>query len=106
MVDLVCCLTSLSFFDIPLLYYYVNLSIYIYIYIIYIYIYIIYIYIYIYIYICILFWYFSFTVCKVFWGDSFVILLAILLRMKSLVASGVFWIALFEAVLNASVADC
>ena len=35
----------------------------------------------------------------------FVISLAILLQMKSPVASAVFWITLFEAVLNASVAD-
>ena len=38
--------------------------------------------------------------------ETFVILLAILLPIKSLVAYAVFWIALFEAVLNALVADC
>ena len=37
--------------------------------------------------------------------ENFVILWAIFLPLKSPVASGIFWIALFEAVLNASVAD-
>ena len=38
--------------------------------------------------------------------ESLVILLAILLPIKSPVASAVFSIALFKAVLNASVTDC
>ena len=38
--------------------------------------------------------------------EAFVILLAILLPIKSPSASAIFWIALFEAVLGASVADC
>ena len=38
--------------------------------------------------------------------ETFVNLSAILLPIKSPVASAVFWIALFEAVLSASVADC
>ena len=38
--------------------------------------------------------------------DTFVILSAILLPIKSPFASAVFWIALFETVLIASVADC
>ena len=37
---------------------------------------------------------------------AFVILSPVLLPMKSLLASADFWIALFEAVLRASVADC
>ena len=37
--------------------------------------------------------------------ETFVILSAILLPIKSPVAPAVFWIALFEAVLHASVAD-
>ena len=37
--------------------------------------------------------------------ETFVILLTILYLIKSKVASAVFWIALFEAVLNACVAD-
>ena len=41
--------------------------------------------------------------CKFF--ETFVILLAILLTIKPAVASAVFWIALFEAVLYASAAD-
>ena len=46
---------------------------------------------------------------ELFCGDvceTFVILSAILLPVKSPVASAVFWIGLFEAVLGASVADC
>ena len=42
--------------------------------------------------------------CEFF--DSFVILLANLLSIKSPVAFAGFWIALFEAVLKAVVADC
>ena len=41
--------------------------------------------------------------CEVF--ETFVILLAILLPIKSPVASAVFWITLFEVVLSASVLD-
>ena len=47
-------------------------------------------------------------VIEIFCGDffyAFIILLAILLPVKSPVASTVFWIAVFEAVLSASVAD-
>ena len=52
------------------------------------------------------------TVSEVFCGEGLenfnfrVILLAILLLIKSLVASAVLWIALFEAVLSASAAYC
>ena len=38
--------------------------------------------------------------------EVFVILSAVLLPIKSSAASAFFWIALFEAVLSASVADC
>ena len=38
--------------------------------------------------------------------ETFVIPLAILLPIKSLIASTVFWITLFEVVLSAPVADC
>ena len=44
------------------------------------------------------------TVSELFWGDSFetfVILLAVLLPIKSPVASAVFWFSLFEVVLCA-----
>ena len=41
-----------------------------------------------------------------FFFEILVILSAILLPIKSPVVSAVFWIALFEAVLNASGADC
>ena len=90
-------LTNLLFFDIPLLYYYINLrssiiksgNIYLSlgIYLLY-----------------------SFATvselfcCKVF--ETFEILSTILLQIKSPVASAIFWIALFEAVLSASVSDC
>ena len=85
------CLTNLLFSDVPLLYYYISLN--------------------------------SSITCRLFSGDMYlsfgvsdsslvslfcervedffetlVILSAILLRIKSPVASGVFWIALFEAV--------
>ena len=100
MVDLVYCLTNLLFFDIPLLYYYTNLN--------------------------------SSIICCLSSGDMYlflwvvistsssvssfgnflldflealVILSAILLPIKSPVASAVFWIALFEAVISASVAN-
>ena len=81
MVDLVYCLTSLLFFDIPLLYYYINLRS------------------------SIMFCLFSGDIClsvsisvslsvsEVFWGkflETFVILLAMLLPIKSPVASAVF----------------
>ena len=79
MVDLVYCLASLLFFDLPLLYYYINLNLSI---------------------ICC----FSSrdiclsfgipvsrsTVSEVFWVDFFVILLATLLPIKSPVASAAF----------------
>ena len=48
-------------------------------------------------------------VSELFLGEvfgTFVILPAILLPVKSLVASAVSWIALFEGGLSASVADC
>ena len=48
------------------------------------------------------------TACELFWGeplDTVVVLSAILLPIKSSVDSAVFWIALFEAVLSAFVAD-
>ena len=48
-------------------------------------------------------------VSELFFGEVFetvVILSAILFRIKSPVASAVFWIALFKAVLSASVASC
>ena len=64
------------------------------------------------------FWYFSIkswifcftftTISRLFCGellDALVILSAILLPIKSLVTSAVFWIALFEALLSASIAD-
>ena len=38
--------------------------------------------------------------------ETFVILTRLLLPIKSPVASAVFWTALFEAVFNASIADC
>ena len=49
------------------------------------------------------------TVPELFCGEdfeTFAVQLVILLPIKSPVASAVFWIALFEAVLGASVADC
>ena len=104
MVDLMYYLTNLSFFDIPLLCYYINLEWWI---------------------ICCLFgryasfvWHFSiksYIFCFTFkcfwtilWWTSwyFVVTSAILLPAKSTVASAFFWIALFEAVLSASVTDC
>ena len=99
MVDLVYYLTNLLFFDIALLYYYINLGW------------------------SIIFFLsfgdiylslsislsFSFViVSESFCGEllkTFVILLGILLPIKSPVASAVFWITLFEEVLSASVAD-
>ena len=45
------------------------------------------------------------SVCESFTGEFFVVLLAVLIAIKSLVASAVFWIIGFEAVLNAAVAD-
>ena len=97
MVDLIYCLTNLLFFDIPLLYYtYLNSSIILYLFSGDI--------------------YFSLGVSISFLAWSFceynpfenfcvtlVILLAILLPTKSPVASGIFWIAYFEAVFIASV---
>ena len=80
MVDLLYHLTSLLFFNIPLLCYYFNLRSSIF--------------------------YLSFG--DIFCGDVFetcVIFSAILFPIKSPVASAVFLIALFEAVLSASVAD-
>ena len=50
-----------------------------------------------------------FSVSEVFFGEvleTFVTFSEILLPMKSAVASVIFWNALFEAVLSASVADC
>ena len=100
MVYFVCCLTSL-FIDIPL-FYYINLRS------------------------SIILWLCSEDICLslyislsipvfsssfatgLFCGEvleTFLILSAILLSIKSPVASAVFWIALFEAVLNASIAD-
>ena len=97
MVDLMHCLTNSLFFDILLLYYYTSLN--------------------------------SSIICSLFAGDmclsfgasdsslaslfcgfldfleTLVILSAILLPIKSPVSSAVFWIALFEAVFIASVAD-
>ena len=49
------------------------------------------------------------TFSKLFCGkvfETFVIPSAILLPIKSPVASAVFWITIFEVVLSASVADC
>ena len=65
----------------------------------------IYIYIYVYIYINISIS--SFCECKSLenFFERFVILSAILLPIKSLVASAIFWIALFEAVFIPSVVD-
>ena len=90
-------LTNLLCFDIPLLYYYINLrssiirsgNIYLSlgIYLLY-----------------------SFaTVSELFWCEvfeTFEIISTILLPIKSPVASAIFGIALFEGVLSASVADC
>ena len=42
-------------------------------------------------------------VWKIVWGEFFVILMII--SVKSPVASGIFWIALFEAVSSAPVVD-
>ena len=97
MVNLVYCPTDLLFFDISLSYYFINLNL--------------------------------SMICSLFSGDiyiflqvylfclkpllkyfcafgTFVILLAFLLPIKSPVASAVFWIAFFEAVSSAYVADC
>ena len=49
------------------------------------------------------------TISKLFGGkdiDTFVIMWAILLAIKRSIVSAVFWIAPFEVVLNASIADC
>ena len=49
------------------------------------------------------------TVSELFYGEvlaTFVVSVAIKLTIKSPVASAVFWIDHFEAVLNASIADC
>ena len=49
------------------------------------------------------------TVSEIFYGETietFVNLLSILLPIRSPVSYNVFWIALFEAVLSALVADC
>ena len=99
MVDLLYYLTSLFFFDVTVLYYYINLRS------------------------SIIFWlssgdiYLSFgislscsfvIVSELFYNErlgTFVILLAILLPIKSPVASAVFWITFSELVLSASVAD-
>ena len=51
----------------------------------------------------------SLLVSELFFGGSFealVILSAVLFPIKSPIASAVFWIAPFEAVLSASVAEC
>ena len=51
----------------------------------------------------------SLFVSKLFFGEPFdalVVLSAILFPIKSPFASPVFWMTLFEEVLNASVADC
>ena len=95
MVDLMHCLKNLLFFGMPLLYYYTNLNSSI---------------------ICCLFsgdMYLSFgasdsSLASLFCGfldflETLVILSAILLPIKSPIASAVFWIALFEAVFIASV---
>ena len=97
MVNLMHCLTNLLFFNIPLLYHYTSLNSSI---------------------ICCLFpgdMYLSFGVSdssltSLFCGfldflETLVILSAILLPIKSPVASAVFWIALFEAVFIASAVD-
>ena len=100
MVDILCYLTNLLFFDIRLLYCYINLIS------------------------SIIFCLFFQDIClsfgislsnlsviasELFWGEffeAFVILPALLLPIKSPVASAVFWIALFETVYNAFVAGC
>ena len=98
MVDLVNCPTNLSFFDIPSLYYYINLrssktccffsgDICIFF------------------GISINFSYVCESVSELIPNEFFVILLVILLPIKSPVVSAVFWIALFEAVLCGYVAD-
>ena len=88
MVNFVYCLTNLLFFDIPLRYYYINLRSSI---------------------ICCLFSVSFSTISKLFCGElyeTFVILSAILSAIKSPVVSAVFLIALLEAVLSVSAAEC
>ena len=103
MVNLVYCLTSLLFFDIPLLYHYINLRSSI--------IFCLFsgdMYFSLGIYLSIPIFFASFvTVSELFFSkilEGFLILSAIFLPIKSSVAFAVFWIALFEAVLSASVA--
>ena len=78
MVDLLYCLLNLLFFNIPLLYYYTNIN--------------------------------SSVICCLFSGDIYLSFgistsSAILLPIKSPVASAVFLIALFEAAFIASIVD-
>ena len=100
MVDLMYCLKYLLFFDILLLYYYINLRS------------------------LIIFWLssgyinlswsislsLSFAIpSELFYGEilkTFVVLLAILLPIKSPAVLAVLWIVFVEEVLSASVADC
>ena len=58
---------------------------------------------------CLIFPFSFIIIFELFYGDifeTFIILSAIFLPIKSPVASAVFWIALFEAVLSASISDC
>ena len=93
-VDLVYCLKSLLFFDIPLLYYYINRRSYIFL-----------LKIYISLGISLLC---SFVIVPdLLWGEvlkTFIIYLVIILPFKSLVTLAVFQITLFEVVLRASIA--
>ena len=99
MVNVVCCVASLLFFDIPLLYFYINLVN------IFLFFFRRYIYLSFGISLSCSFLIVSKLLCdKV--HETFVILSAIWLTIKSPVASAVFWIPHFEVVLSASVADC
>ena len=105
MVDLVYYLTNLLFFCILLLYYYINLRSSIIFYIFYGYIYLslgI-----LYQILCFLFYFqLSSNYPALNFLRPLIFYQRLLLSIKSLVASVVFWIALFEAVLSISVADC
>ena len=94
MVDLVCCSTDLLFFDIPLINYYINFNRQVF-----------FLEIFLLVFLYILF--FS-NVSELFCSkflETFVILSAILLPIKSTVASAVFLFAFLMAVLSGSAAD-
>ena len=99
MVDLVYCLTNLLFFDIPLLYYYINLRSLI-------------ILSFFWRYISFFRYFFIMLICNCFWIILLWIFWIFCNPISNFITNQIscfccfFWIAIFEAVLNASLAYC